>query len=236
MHKAWPDLRPPSKLSLYSAPDTTLMAMLASLGPDLWDGKSWPPYASMFLIELYQIDFGAEVPLETRERFPTGTGFRLIFNGDVITHNVAGCLDDEELCDIDELILHVYGFSKPDEWHTACHQNDILEDDDSKKDEEEDIEKPEEPVSIVTPDMGGKSRITFGGIIMYMLSATICAGFGAYMMYLKMGGSPDPRRMFAVRGDEEINALQLTGGNGNYEDSSTGRVYGMGAQSTNSVT
>ena len=31
-----------------------------------------------------------EVPEETRSRFPTGTGFPLIFNGDVITHQLSG--------------------------------------------------------------------------------------------------------------------------------------------------
>ena len=100
----------------------------------------------------------------------------------------------------------------------------------------DELDDPEEPVDLIKDGTSSlsseKSRIAFGGAIMYMLSPTICAGFGAYMMYLKMGGNPDPRRMFAVRGDDDMNALQLTAVNGgSYEDNSGGQVFGMGAQS-----
>jgi hypothetical protein len=43
---------PPPKLAVFSAHDTTVMPLLASLGPNLWNDTDWPPYASMILIEV----------------------------------------------------------------------------------------------------------------------------------------------------------------------------------------
>ena len=42
----------PPKLALFSGHDTTLIPLLASLGPKLWNDKDWPPYASMMIIEV----------------------------------------------------------------------------------------------------------------------------------------------------------------------------------------
>ena len=56
LHKAWPDIRPESKFALYSAHDTTIMSLLASLGSIVYDNAGlWPPYASMVNIELFEI-------------------------------------------------------------------------------------------------------------------------------------------------------------------------------------
>ena len=44
--------RPPAKLAVYSGYDSTIMQVLSTLGPDVWDGTEWPPYASMILIEV----------------------------------------------------------------------------------------------------------------------------------------------------------------------------------------
>jgi hypothetical protein len=41
-----------SKFALFSGHDTTIMPLLASLGPRVWDRNDWPPYASMVLIEV----------------------------------------------------------------------------------------------------------------------------------------------------------------------------------------
>lgn len=38
-----------SKLNIYSGHDDTVISLLVSLG--IWDGV-WPPYASMFIIEV----------------------------------------------------------------------------------------------------------------------------------------------------------------------------------------
>lgn len=42
---------PPNRLALFSGHDTTILPLLISLGPDVWDGE-WPPYASMMIIEV----------------------------------------------------------------------------------------------------------------------------------------------------------------------------------------
>jgi hypothetical protein len=44
--------KPSPKLALFAGHDTTLMPLLASLGPDLWKDTEWAAYASMMLIEV----------------------------------------------------------------------------------------------------------------------------------------------------------------------------------------
>ena len=60
--------------SFIAAHDTLLMALLAALG--VWDAQ-WPPYASMLVLEVYDVHDGA--------------AFRLVYNGDVVTSRVEGC-------------------------------------------------------------------------------------------------------------------------------------------------
>jgi hypothetical protein len=43
---------PIPKLALFSGHDTTLIPLLASLGPKVWNEKDWPPYASMMILEV----------------------------------------------------------------------------------------------------------------------------------------------------------------------------------------
>eukprot|EP00815_Leptocylindrus_aporus_P002306 CAMPEP_0116049898 /NCGR_PEP_ID=MMETSP0322-20121206/69_1 /TAXON_ID=163516 /ORGANISM="Leptocylindrus danicus var. apora, Strain B651" /LENGTH=484 /DNA_ID=CAMNT_0003532365 /DNA_START=225 /DNA_END=1679 /DNA_ORIENTATION=- len=82
------------KFLLYSGHDDTLIALLASL--EIWDG-AWPPYASMFVIEIYKKDGDSNVLSQTV--------FRLLFNGVSITHRLDNC--HEELCDISVLRSHL---------------------------------------------------------------------------------------------------------------------------------
>ena len=44
--------RPPAKLAIYSGHDSTIIKVLSALGPEVWKGDVWPPYASMILIEV----------------------------------------------------------------------------------------------------------------------------------------------------------------------------------------
>ncbi len=41
-----------AKFSLFSGHDATIMPLLATLGPRVWEASEWPPYASMVLIEV----------------------------------------------------------------------------------------------------------------------------------------------------------------------------------------
>jgi len=82
-------------LSVYSGHDTTVMPVLAALG--VWDG-AWAPYASMIVVETYYVD--------ADER-----AFRLVYNGDVLTSKVGGCVEGEELCKLETLTNYLETFA-----------------------------------------------------------------------------------------------------------------------------
>jgi len=84
------------KLALFAGHDTTLMPLLASLGPDLWKDTEWAPYASMMLIEIHELIDGRSDPTVYQSRF----AFRLLYNGNILTPLVEGCHADCELCDV----------------------------------------------------------------------------------------------------------------------------------------
>jgi len=96
--------QPVPKLALFSGHDTTLMPILATLGQDVWSGFEWAPYASMFLIEVYEM-------LNTNKdsEFPSGYAFRLIYNGEVLTSRMDKC--SSELCDSQVLVNLVMQFA-----------------------------------------------------------------------------------------------------------------------------
>jgi len=86
----------PPKLALFAGHDTTLMPLLASLGPDLWKDTDWASYASMMLIEIHElIDGRSEATIYTSK-----FAFRLLYNGKILTPMVNGCHEACELCDI----------------------------------------------------------------------------------------------------------------------------------------
>ena len=102
--------RPPSKMALYSGEDTTIIQLLSSLG--VWSIESWPPYASMVVIEIHEmVDDNYN-----RQKFKSGYAFRLIYDGKVLTSAVAGCGDGNpdndkngvnDLCDAQILLNHL---------------------------------------------------------------------------------------------------------------------------------
>mmetsp|Transcript_14466 Transcript_14466/g.27210 ORF Transcript_14466/g.27210 Transcript_14466/m.27210 type:complete len:715 (+) Transcript_14466:2394-4538(+) len=75
-------------LSLFSAHDTTILPILATLGENVWDGQTWAPYASLIVVEVHKVGHGDD------------RAFRLIYNGEVLTDKVDGCLKGMELCDV----------------------------------------------------------------------------------------------------------------------------------------
>jgi hypothetical protein len=84
------------KLALFSGHDTTIMPLLASIGPKLWNDTDWAPYASMLLIEIHELIDGQSDP----ETHTSKLAFRLIYNGKVLTQLVDNCHDNSELCDL----------------------------------------------------------------------------------------------------------------------------------------
>lgn len=99
---------PGPKLNLFSAHDTTLLPILATLGPDVWDGKEWTPYASMIVVELHQIHNST---IDHLGIFPNEVAFRIVFNGVVLTSKVEGCTEGLELCDVVHLMNRVGSFA-----------------------------------------------------------------------------------------------------------------------------
>ncbi|KAL7463246.1 hypothetical protein ACHAXS_003618 [Conticribra weissflogii] len=103
----YPSTTPPPKMALFSGHDTTLMPILATLGPEVWHAYEWAPYASMILIEIHEV-----IDSDRKSDFPSGYAFRLIYNGDVLTSKMDGCLEDSELCDAQILLDRVLPFAK----------------------------------------------------------------------------------------------------------------------------
>ncbi|GAX14564.1 lysosomal acid phosphatase [Fistulifera solaris] len=90
------------RLALFSGHDTTIIGLLASLSK-VYDG-SWPPYASKLLLEIHEIDLDGR---KDKSLYTTGYGFRLIYNGQVLTDKVEGCPKDAHICDVAILKRHL---------------------------------------------------------------------------------------------------------------------------------
>jgi hypothetical protein len=165
----WPDLRPPSKLSLYSAHDTTLMALLTSLGPLVFNSAENPPYASMFVIELYELDIPEDLDSQTKQLYPSGMAFRLIYNGEVKTTQISGCPPTREICDVDILILHILEFSDISRFGEMC----------KVQPGEEIPEINVEPEKTHNSNRGLKA-------FEFVFTGLVCAGAGALAMFFYM--------------------------------------------------
>lgn len=129
----------PPKLALFSGHDTTLMPILATLGRDVWSGLEWPPYASMLLIEVYEMSYEGE-----QSEFSSGYAFRLIYNGQVLTSRMNGC--NSELCDSKVLVDQVMPFAMFEE--RDCASSHPSDDEGVFDDTEEDtIPEPKQSAS-----------------------------------------------------------------------------------------
>ena len=95
------------KLALFSGHDKPILALLATLVPKSVENDEWVPYASMFIIEVHDIQ-------TVNDYFPSGKAFRLLYNGSVLTDKVDGCMDTMELCDITILVQRIGQFTFAD--------------------------------------------------------------------------------------------------------------------------
>jgi hypothetical protein len=102
-------LRPAAKLAVYSGYDSTIMEILASLGA--WDSFDWPPYGSMVVLEIHEI-LDSSSNLGRESEFSSKHAFRLLYNGEVITYRMKGCIRKYELCDSRHLLARVQRFAK----------------------------------------------------------------------------------------------------------------------------
>lgn len=160
----FPEETPP-KLALFSGHDTTLMPILATLGQDVWSGTEWAPYASMILIEIYDMSVHPE--------YPSGYAFRLIYNGNVLTQHMENC--SSELCDSKTLLDQVMPFAKFEERICAP----TSEDKEAYHDNEEDtIPEPNQRAS----ETQANSRQKWGLFGTAILSAAIGSLVTCFMM------------------------------------------------------
>lgn len=114
-------------MTLVSAHDSTIVALMTSLGPRVWNLTDFPFYASMMIIEVRILHYciakwvcGSDLllPLTIHAYFQihallqipgvanhSSLAFRLIYNGQVLTSLIEGCpaVEGEDLCDVSVL-------------------------------------------------------------------------------------------------------------------------------------
>jgi Histidine phosphatase superfamily (branch 2) len=95
------------KLALVSSHDSTIWALLASLGmTSLLDHV--PPYASLLLLEIHELIGGSR----NTSTFASNFALRIVYNGNVVTSLLPGCSSTSDLCDLQVLTkLHVETFA-----------------------------------------------------------------------------------------------------------------------------
>ena len=162
----------PPKLALFSGHDTTLMPILATLGPDVWSGTEWAPYASMILIEIYEIHGDSKGSSAT---FPSGYAFRLIYNGAVLTSRMEGCNANTELCDSKVLLDQIMPFAIFEERDCAAT---TLEDEEFDDAEEDILPEPKQK----TAESEVQPRQKWGIFGVALLSASLGSLITCFMM------------------------------------------------------
>lgn len=186
----------PAKLALYAAHDTTIMPLLASLGPDVWDGE-WPPYASMMSLEIHQVHIDDNTD---KVLYRSNYAFRLIYNGNVLTNRISGCAPDAELCDVQLLISQVRPFASR---HLDCTRK---------------FPPPnnhEDTISILQ-----KAVSTTEGIIsvVVILLGTFFAGAVTACFCVRQGRRPRrPKRQIKVATEEEDHGGMALTNSGNHD-------------------
>ena len=203
--------RTPPKLALFSGHDTTLMPILATLGPDVWSGTEWSPYASMILIEIYEMrgnSKGQSAP------FPSGYAFRLIYNGVVLTSRMDRC--NAELCDTNVLMDQVMPFAIFEERDCAATSQEDEEFDDP---EEDTMPEPKQK----TAESEVKPRQKWGIFGVALLSASLGSLVTCFMM--KHHYQHNAYRNAAAL-ERELSMVESNSGEVNYQSNASGASNG----------
>lgn len=229
LEEEWPEenKRYGNKLALYSVHDSTLMALLSHLDEAeklFWTGAEWPPYASMFLIELYEYNM-TDAFRSTAEGkwYDTGVVFRLIFNGKVISDSLDGCND--ELCDIAILILHLYGDSSITDWDLRCEQTDTYKSLMSGDDDE--VYKPIPPVEEEDPQ---HALSTFGrnlGVFCALLMSGMIGALITYSVMMKKMLNSTVEERSTLELTESGPSHPISGGDYTDDVPQDGPIYGL---------
>lgn len=176
-----------NKLALFSGHDTTIIPLLASLG--VWNDTAWPPYASMVVIELHEMNVDGNTD---QNIFPTKFAFRIIYNGIVITSNVKFCEPDLELCNADVLI------------NLLSKERDCIRKLDDAVPYKDDITRTKEIVA------------TTDGLIYFIMVVGISAGMGGGLVYIYLVKC-FPKQYYN-RAPDDDDGPALNGDAGQYRD------------------
>jgi ubiquitin-like domain-containing CTD phosphatase 1 len=191
-------------MALFSGHDSTIIPVLASLGPRVYDKHTWPAYASMILIEIHAINIDGQMDSTL---FESNFGFRLIYNGQVLTPLIDGCPSKSQLCDIHVLMERVKPFA-------LLNRNCALE-----------AELEGSPDSS-TPIKGGDFLSSPGGAVAFMLAIVASALLGALITYIiSLSGGRASRYSSATVTDHDDNNLifqQEAGSRKMYSDDAHG--------------
>lgn len=141
-----------NKLHVISSHDTTIIPLLASLG--IWSLDDWPPYASMFLLELHEFIDGQT----DRDVYPSYYGFRLVYNGKVLTDQIEGCPEGHDIYDFGVLDKLVQPFAKRE--GRMCEA------------------KPKTTAQLLLETKA--SQIVSNGVLLYLLTIIISIAVGYY--------------------------------------------------------
>jgi hypothetical protein len=116
---------PDNRLAVFSGHDSTILPLLATLGPNVWDSSSpeWTPYASMLLLEVHEFIDGQT----DKSVYPSDYGFRLVYNGKVLTDRMEGCPKDHDLCDMKLFLDRILPIAVRDRDCAAAPKTDVFE-------------------------------------------------------------------------------------------------------------
>lgn len=184
---------PSNRLAVFSGHDTTILPILGTLGSNVWDGVEWTPYASMLLLEIHElIDMRTDKAI-----FPSQYGFRLLYNGKVLTDKMDGCQKGHDLCDIQVLLDRIVPIATRDRECAATPQKEVFV-------------ALEQSSQIVTSSWGGLMLV-----LVVILSSAAGGGVGMYYYLTKRM----PWREAPIPYDEVgLNDLEFTA---NYRDDPT---------------
>lgn len=188
-HGCCPPVLQPAKLALYAGHDTTIMPLLASLGKGVWDGE-WAPYASMVVLEIHQVHIDGNTD---KTLYRSNYAFRLIYNGEILTHHVDGCAQDAQLCDVQLLLDVVRPFATR---HVDCRRKFPL-----TVTHEDTVSRIKKIVS--TPE-------GVAAVVVVLLGSFLAGVVSTYFCIRRSQRPRRPRRQIKVATEEEDGDIALT--------------------------
>ena len=139
----------------------------------------------------------------------------MVYNGKVITEHISGCMRNEEICDIDLLVLHVYPFSNVTDWNDECKKKDSL-------------------ITLDDDDIGGDIvcnciRDEGTNVVLLLLGGLLSGVCGAFITFLYLSKNHARLNQISTNYDE---SLEMTTSHNDVDATrnASGKIYGLQAQ------